>query len=135
VAFTSDERLIGEAAKNQAAMVSGTLSQKQRVACASVLVLCAFGCVLMLSLCLRSVCPSFVQNPTNTVFDAKRLIGRNFSDKTVQDDMKLWPFKIVNENTKPIIEVEYQGKAKRFKPEEISAMVLTKMKEVRSASA
>jgi len=62
----------------------------------------------MLSLCLRSVFPSFVQNPTNTVFDAKRLIGRNFSDKTVQDDMKLWPFKVINENGKPIIEVEYQ---------------------------
>jgi hypothetical protein len=60
------------------------------------------------------------QNPTNTVFDAKRLIGRNFSDKTVQDDMKLWPFKIVSDNGKPIIEVEYQGKAKRFKAEEIS---------------
>jgi len=63
------------------------------------------------------------------VFDAKRLIGRNFSDKTVQDDMKLWPFKVVNDNGKPIIEVEYMGKTKRFKAEEISAMVLTKMKE------
>ena len=88
VAFTADERLIGEAAKNQAAM-----------------------------------------NPANTVFDAKRLIGRNFSDKTVQDDAKLWPFKIVNEGGKPVIEVEYKGANKRFKPEEISAMVLTKMKE------
>lgn len=92
VAFTENERLIGEAAKNQAAM-----------------------------------------NPQNTVFDAKRLIGRAFSDRTVQEDMKLWPFKVVQENSKPLIEVEYQGKSRRFKPEEISAMVLTKMKETAEA--
>jgi len=93
VAFTDNERLIGEAAKNQAAM-----------------------------------------NPQNTVFDAKRLIGRAFTDKTVQDDMKLWPFKVLNDSgSKPVIEISYQGKNKKFKPEEISAMVLTKMKETAEA--
>jgi len=88
VAFTDTERLIGEAAKNQAAM-----------------------------------------NPTNTVFDAKRLIGRQFNDPTVQSDMKHWPFEVRNEGGRPVIEVQYQGKTKRFKPEEISAMVLSKMRE------
>jgi heat shock 70kDa protein 1/2/6/8 len=88
VAFTDNERLIGEAAKNQAAM-----------------------------------------NPQNTVFDAKRLIGRNFSDPTVQADMKLWPFTVTNAGGKPEVVVSYMGGNKRFKPEEISAMVLTKMKE------
>jgi len=88
VAFTDSERLVGEAAKNQAAM-----------------------------------------NPRNTVFDAKRLIGREFTDKTVQDDMKLWPFKVINEKGRPIIEVEYMGATKHFKPEEISAMVLGKMRQ------
>lgn len=88
VAFTESERLVGEAAKNQAAM-----------------------------------------NPRNTVFDAKRLIGRQFTDKTVQDDMKLWPFRVVNDNSRPVIEVDYQGQTKRFKPEEISAMVLGKMRQ------
>jgi len=92
VAFTESERLIGEAAKNQAAM-----------------------------------------NPTNTVFDAKRLIGRQFNDPTVASDMKLWPFTVVNEGGRPVIEVEYMGKKKRFKPEEISAMVLNKMKETAEA--
>jgi len=88
VAFTDQERLVGEAAKNQAAM-----------------------------------------NAKNTVFDAKRLIGRNFSDKTVQNDMKHWPFRVIDDKTKPLIQVEYQGETKQFKPEEISAMVLSKMKE------
>jgi len=93
VAFTESERLIGEAAKNQAAM-----------------------------------------NPKNTVFDAKRLIGRNFSDKIVQDDIKLWPFKVVQgPGDKPLIEVEYMGATKKFMPEEISAMVLVKMKETAEA--
>lgn len=87
VAFTDSERLVGEAAKNQAAM-----------------------------------------NPKNTVFDAKRLIGRLYTDTTVQADMKLWPFKVVNQGGRPVIEVEYQGATKQFKPEEISAMVLGKMK-------
>jgi len=92
VAFTDSERLIGEAAKNQAAM-----------------------------------------NPQNTVFDAKRLIGRAFADKTVQDDCKLWPFNVVNDGGKPIIEVQYLGETKRFKPEEVSSMVLIKMKETAEA--
>jgi len=88
VAFTDTERLVGEAAKNQAAM-----------------------------------------NPKNTVFDAKRLIGRTFNERTVQADMKTWPFKVIEEKGKPVIEVEFMGETKRFKPEEISAMVLGKMKE------
>ena len=92
VAFNDSERLIGDSAKNQAAM-----------------------------------------NPNNTVFDAKRLIGRKFSEDTVQKDMKLWPFKVVNNNEKPQIEVEYKAEMKRFHAEEISSMVLTKMKETAEA--
>ena len=92
VAFTDTERLIGDAAKNQAAT-----------------------------------------NPTNTVFDAKRLIGRKFDDETVQSDMKLWPFKVVNSGSKPKIQVEFKNETKTFAPEEISAMVLTKMKETAEA--
>jgi L1 cell adhesion molecule like protein len=90
VAFTDDERLVGDAAKNQAAM-----------------------------------------NPTNTVFDAKRMIGRKFSDPIVQKDMQHWPFKVVRgDSDRPQIEVEWKGERKRFYPEEISAMVLGKMKEI-----
>ena len=90
VAFTKEERLIGDAAKNQVA-----------------------------------------RNPKNTVFDAKRLIGRKFGDKTVQDDIKLWPFKVdKGAAEKPFIVVDFKGETKRFQPEEISAMVLTKMKDV-----
>ncbi|SGZ54368.1 CIC11C00000004792 [Sungouiella intermedia] len=92
VAFTSEERLIGDAAKNQAAL-----------------------------------------NPKNTVFDAKRLIGRGFDDESVQKDIKTWPFKVVNENGNPLIEVEYLEETKTFSPQEISAMVLTKMKEIAEA--
>ncbi|KAL7420720.1 ATPase with role in protein import into the ER [Cryptotrichosporon argae] len=92
VAFTDDERLIGDAAKNQAP-----------------------------------------QNPTNTVFDAKRLIGRNYDDADVQRDMKHWPFKIVNKGGKPMIHVEHRGEYKDFTPEEVSAMILTKMKETAEA--
>lgn len=93
VAFSSTERLIGDAAKNQASM-----------------------------------------NPTNTVYDAKRLIGRKFSEKIVQDDVKLWPFTVkADSNDKPLIEVEYMDGQKTFHPEEISAMVLTKMKETAEA--
>ena len=92
VAFTDTERLIGEAAKNQAAM-----------------------------------------NPANTVFDAKRLIGRKFSDSTVQHDAALWPFKVVHKGDKPLIEVEYKGETKQFSAEEVSSMVLTKMKETAEA--
>ena len=53
-------------------------------------------------------------NPYNTVFDAKRLIGRKFDDKDVQADMKHWPFKIIDKGTKPVIEVEYRGEQKQF---------------------
>ncbi|KAF4993359.1 hypothetical protein FGRMN_6533, partial [Fusarium graminum] len=89
VSFTEKERLIGEAAKNNAAM-----------------------------------------NPRNTVFDAKRLIGRRFDDPTVKKDIESWPFKIVDDNGSPKIEVEYLGENKQFSAQEISSMVLTKMKEI-----
>ncbi|KAI9104117.1 hsp71-like protein [Phlyctochytrium arcticum] len=69
-------------------------------------------------------------NPTNTVFDAKRLIGRRFSDKEVQSDMTHWPFKVVDEAGKPVVEVEFKGEKKRFTPEQISSMVLTKMRDI-----
>ena len=92
VAFTPEERLIGDAAKNQAAL-----------------------------------------NPKNTVFDAKRLIGRRFDDESVQSDMKTWPFKVIDVDGNPMIEVEYLGETKTFSPQEISAMVLGKMKEIAEA--
>ena len=72
-------------------------------------------------------------NPQNTIFDAKRLIGRKFSDKTVQNDMKHWPFKVVSDAGKPKMKVEYKGELKTFSPEEISSMILTKMKETAEA--
>ncbi|CAD7969496.1 unnamed protein product [Amoebophrya sp. A25] len=86
-----DERLIGDAAKNQAS-----------------------------------------RNPTNTVYDAKRLLGRKFTDAEVQQDLKLWPFKVVPGGTDGScqIKVTHQGKEKLLRPEEISSMVLTKMKQV-----
>jgi len=89
VAFTETERLVGEAAKNQAPM-----------------------------------------NPKNTVFDAKRLIGRRFNDKVVQKDMKLWPFEVIDKENKPYIKVTYKGEERTFAAEEISAMVLQKMKDI-----
>ncbi|XP_026480396.1 heat shock protein 70 A1-like [Ctenocephalides felis] len=89
VAFTESERLVGDAAKGQAAM-----------------------------------------NPKNTVFDAKRLIGRKWEEPAVQQDSKHWPFRVIGQTgTTPKIEVEYKNQLKRFSPEEISAMVLVKMKE------
>jgi L1 cell adhesion molecule like protein len=72
-------------------------------------------------------------NPTNTVFDAKRLIGKRFDDENVQSVLKHFPFSLVNRNNKPHIQVEYLGEKKEFAPEEISAMVLTKMKEILEA--
>lgn len=87
VAFTTEERLVGEAAKNQAAM-----------------------------------------NPENTVFDAKRLIGREFQDPVVQLNIKMWPFKVVEKNKKPQIQVSFKDETKYFSAEEISSMVLSKMK-------
>jgi len=92
VAFNEQERLIGDAAKNQASL-----------------------------------------NPSNTVYDAKRLIGRRFTDATVQHDMKLWPFEVVSNDGKPNIRVMSGGEWKTFSPEEISAMVLLKMKETAEA--
>ncbi|KAL1651303.1 Heat shock protein ssb1 [Diplodia intermedia] len=89
VSFTPEERLIGEAAKNQAAM-----------------------------------------NPANTVFDVKRLIGRRFDDETVKKDIESWPFKITDHDGAPMVQVEYLNETKTFSPQEISAMVLVKMKEV-----
>lgn len=68
-------------------------------------------------------------NPNNTIFDAKRLIGRKFDDPKIQADMKHWPFKVVSDCGKPKLEVEFKGERKRFTPEEISSMVLLKMKE------
>merc|ERR1712017_60729 len=73
-------------------------------------------------------------NPTNSVFDAKRLIGRKFNDPVVQSDMKHWPFKVVaKDGDKPHITVNFKGEEKTFSPEEISSMVLTKMKETGEA--
>lgn len=68
-------------------------------------------------------------NPNNTIFDAKRLIGRRFDDPKIQADMKHWPFKVINDFGKPKLEVEFKGERKKFTPEEISSMVLIKMKE------
>jgi L1 cell adhesion molecule like protein len=72
-------------------------------------------------------------NPHNSVFDAKRLIGRKFDDSAVQSDMKHWPFKVINDGGKPKVQVEYKGETKTFSPEEISSMILTKMKETAEA--
>ncbi|XP_063294688.1 heat shock 70 kDa protein-like [Pelobates fuscus] len=72
-------------------------------------------------------------NPQNTVFDAKRLIGRKFEEPVVQSDMKHWPFTVVCDGGKPKVKVEYKGEEKTFSPEEISSMVLTKMKETAEA--
>jgi len=75
-------------------------------------------------------------NPSNTIFDAKRLIGRKFDDATVQHDSKLWPFKVIKDSSsggKPKLEVEFKCETKNFTPEEISSMILTKMKETAEA--
>lgn len=65
--------------------------------------------------------------------DAKRLIGRRFDDTVVQSDMKHWPFKVINDSSRPKVQVEYKGETKTFFPEEISSMVLVKMKEIAEA--
>merc|ERR1712086_456817 len=70
------------------------------------------------------------QNPENTIFDAKRLIGRVFNEQATQSDIKHFPFKVKDKDNKPIIEAQYKGETKDFQPEEISSMVLTKMKEI-----
>ena len=72
-------------------------------------------------------------NPINTVFDAKRLIGRKFADSEVQADMKHFPFKVIDRAGKPVIEVEFKGENKQFTPEEISSMILVKMRETAEA--
>ncbi|XP_027368059.1 heat shock cognate 70 kDa protein-like isoform X3 [Abrus precatorius] len=73
-------------------------------------------------------------NPINTVFDAKRLIGRRFTDASVQSDIKLWPFKVIaGPGDKPMIQVSYKGEEKQFAAEEISSMVLMKMREIAEA--
>ncbi|XP_021760865.1 heat shock cognate 70 kDa protein-like [Chenopodium quinoa] len=75
-------------------------------------------------------------NPTNTVYDAKRLIGRRFTDETVQSDIKLWPFKVLSwphKDSKPEIAVTLKGEEKQFAPEQISSMILMKMKETAEA--
>ncbi len=72
-------------------------------------------------------------NPENTIFDAKRLIGRKFDDESVQSDMKHFPFEVVSEGGKPKVRVEYKNESKTFSPEEISSMILLKMKETAEA--
>ncbi|KAF5868858.1 putative hsp70 chaperone protein [Botrytis fragariae] len=89
VSFTDKERLIGESAKNNAAM-----------------------------------------NPKNTIFDIKRLIGRRFDDPHTTKDIQSWPFTVVDKDGSPFVQVEYLGEEKTFSPQEISSMVLTKMKEI-----
>jgi len=73
---------------------------------------------------------SAAQNPSNTVFDAKRLIGHNFHDSTVQSDLKHFSYDVINKDGKPYIQVEYKEETKVFAPEEISSMILVKMKEI-----
>ena len=74
-------------------------------------------------------------NPTNTVFDAKRLIGRRFTDSATQSDIKHFPFKVISKDAdRPAIQVDYKGEKKEFFPEEISSMILIKMKETAEAS-
>ena len=92
VAFTHTERLVGDAARGQAAI-----------------------------------------NPENTIFDAKRLIGRRFTDEAVQRDMKTWPFRVVEDGGKPKVRATFRGEAKTLAPEEVSSMVLAKMKETAEA--
>ena len=73
------------------------------------------------------------QNPENTIFDAKRLIGRNFNDPSTQNDIKHFPFIVIDKNNKPIIQASYKNEEKHFQPEEISSMILVKMKEIAEA--
>ncbi|KAF2972801.1 hypothetical protein GQX73_g775 [Xylaria multiplex] len=89
VAFTEDERLVGDAAKQQAA-----------------------------------------NNPRNTIYDVKRFIGRKWDEKTLQSDIKHFPYKVIEKDGKPVVQVDVHGSPKKFTPEEISAVILGKMKEV-----
>lgn len=112
VAFTDTERLIGDAAKNQVAMNPTNT---------------VFGKSIPIFFCEDLYLDYYVS------VDAKRLIGRRFDDATVQSDMKHWPFKVVSDGGKPKIQVDYKGETKTFSPEEISSMVLVKMKETAEA--
>ena len=76
---------------------------------------------------------SIASNPKNTVFDAKRLIGQKFNDPTTQSDMKHFTYDVIDKDNKPYIQVEFRNETKVFSPEEISAMILTKMKEIAEA--
>lgn len=89
VSFTDEDKLVGDAAKNQS-----------------------------------------TQNPKNTVYDAKRLIGRKFDDPHIQEDIKLWSFNVVGDsNNKPLIKVNFKNEEQQFHPEQISAMVIQRLKE------
>ena len=70
------------------------------------------------------------QNPSNTIYEIKRMIGREFNDPILQKDLKLLPYKVVDVNGKPKVEVEFKGEIKQFTPEEISAVLLTKLKNI-----
>jgi heat shock protein 1/8 len=76
---------------------------------------------------------SAASNPLNTVFDAKRLIGQKYNDPKLQDDLKHLSYKVLNKENKPFIEVDFRGETKVFAPEEISSMILVKMKEIAEA--
>jgi L1 cell adhesion molecule like protein len=69
-------------------------------------------------------------NPENSLFDSKRMIGRRYNDAEIQNDIKVWPFKVVDRSGKPMYQVKFKGETKEFSPEEISSMVLIKMKEI-----
>ena len=73
------------------------------------------------------------QNPENTIFDAKRLIGRNFTDPATQNDIKQFPYNVIDKDNKPIIQASYKNEIKDFQPEEIASMILVKMKEIAEA--
>ena len=68
-------------------------------------------------------------NPENTIFNAKRFIGRNYDDKVIQDELKHFPFKVINKDNKPYFEVMYKNEKKHYSPEQIGAMILSKCKE------
>uniref|UniRef100_A0AAZ3R0M7 Heat shock protein 70 n=1 Tax=Oncorhynchus tshawytscha TaxID=74940 RepID=A0AAZ3R0M7_ONCTS len=128
VAFTDTERLIGDAAKNQHGKVEIIANDQGNRTTPSYV---AFTDTERL---IGDAAKNQVaMNPNNTVFDAKRLIGRKFNDQVVQADMKHWPFKVVSDGGKPKVQVDYKGENKSFNPEEISSMVLVKMREIAEA--